>query len=113
MANNLQRLASQEYWEKIPDSITSLATQQGIIISRKTTRAVTALGQAHFSIIELEKQLLLAIRPFKNGTLPLNCRKVIIVVSIKLTMRASTHQYNNKFNRSGSLLLPPLRLRTL
>jgi hypothetical protein len=61
----------------------SLIGEQGIIITRKTTAATSSLRRAHFNVMELEKQLLLATRSIKNDTPPLHGKVVMVVVSIE------------------------------
>ncbi|KAL7794100.1 polyketide synthase [Trichoderma afarasin] len=68
---------SKEIWAKAADEITSLISDDGIIITRRTKDAVSALKVAGFAALELPNETLVAVRsPKKTG---LEGKEVVIV----------------------------------
>lgn len=69
---------SKRVWEHVPNQILSLVSDHGIVISRKTDAALRVLKAAEFNIMDVGKQVLVAVRPPR--TTSLQGRKVLIVV---------------------------------
>jgi hypothetical protein len=74
----LQHSTSKRVWEHDPKQIVSLVSDHGIIVSRKTDAALRVLKAAKFNVMDVGKQVLVAVR--SPQTTSLQGRKVLIVV---------------------------------
>ncbi|OTB12751.1 hypothetical protein K445DRAFT_65805 [Daldinia sp. EC12] len=68
---------SKRIWDQAPEQITELISDHGIIITRKSDTAITELKAAGFDVLDVGKQVLLAVRPL--GTTVLRGRNAFIV----------------------------------
>lgn len=68
---------SRRVWDQAPDRVSQLVSQTGIIVTRRSEAAVSELEAAGFDILDVGKQVLLAVRPLK--TTSLTGRNVLIV----------------------------------
>ncbi|KAL6797448.1 polyketide synthase [Trichoderma sp. SZMC 28013] len=68
---------SKEIWAKAADEITSLVSDDGIIVTRSTKDAVFALNAAGFVALELPNETLVAVRSLKRTGL--ETKEVVIV----------------------------------
>ncbi|RAL62710.1 hypothetical protein DID88_004553 [Monilinia fructigena] len=53
---------SQKLWKHTPEKLISLVGQNGVVVTRKTDSALSSLAAAKFSIVEIRKQIILAVR---------------------------------------------------
>ncbi|KAA8565456.1 hypothetical protein EYC84_009316 [Monilinia fructicola] len=53
---------SQKLWKHTPEKLISLVGQNGVVVTRKTDSAIASLAAAKFSIVEIRKQIIVAIR---------------------------------------------------
>ncbi|KAF2177784.1 polyketide synthase [Zopfia rhizophila CBS 207.26] len=60
---------SKHFWNQDPKCIASLVSDQGIVITRKSDAAVDVLKTAGFIVIDVGRQVLLAIRAQKSSSL--------------------------------------------
>ena len=72
-------LASEEACASTHERLTSLISEQGIVIARKSDSTVANLHKAGFDVLDIGKQVLLAIRPLPPASL--QDRKALILVS--------------------------------
>lgn len=70
---------SRRVWDQTPDHLVRLVSQNGIIITRRSDAAVSELKAAGFDILDVGKQVLLAVRPLQATGL--SDRNVLIVRS--------------------------------
>ncbi|KAI1499776.1 polyketide synthase [Biscogniauxia marginata] len=68
---------SDQVWNQAPEQLISLVGDNGVIITRKTDAAIASLASAQFAIIELRKDIVLAIR--ETQAKPLEGKDVIIM----------------------------------
>ncbi|KAJ3577851.1 hypothetical protein NPX13_g2715 [Xylaria arbuscula] len=59
---------AQKVWSHAPEQISSLVSDKGIFISRKTNEAITSLKTAGFLTLDLPGDLLLAVRDVKASS---------------------------------------------
>ncbi|KAI0533002.1 putative polyketide synthase [Xylaria digitata] len=59
---------AQKVWSQAPEQITSLVSEQGIFISRKTNEAITSLKAAGFLTLEIPGNMLLGVRDHKTSS---------------------------------------------
>ncbi|KAL4778871.1 hypothetical protein BJX76DRAFT_362324 [Aspergillus varians] len=71
-----QLSSSQRLWQT-PEKITELVGDNGIVIGRKTSESTAALEATGFSLIDLQQQVVLGVRPLKTSHL--QGRKALIV----------------------------------
>ncbi|PHH90746.1 hypothetical protein CDD83_2742 [Cordyceps sp. RAO-2017] len=68
---------SHDIWSQAPEQLTSLVSEQGVVISRRTEQAISSLESAGFVTLELPRETLLAVRgQTKTG---LEGKEVVIV----------------------------------
>ncbi|RYP78219.1 hypothetical protein DL771_000696 [Monosporascus sp. 5C6A] len=68
---------SKNIWSQVPEQLTSLVSEQGIVITRKTEQAISSLNSAGFVLLELQSETLLAVRSQKMTKL--EGKEVLIV----------------------------------
>jgi acyl transferase domain-containing protein len=72
---------SQGIWNHAPDQLISLVSDQGIVITRKTEKAISSLKTAGFATLELPSRTILGIR--SQETTALKGKEVLLVVPNK------------------------------
>jgi len=73
---------SKHFWNQNPKCISSLVSEQGVVITRKSEAAVDALQSASFLVLDLGRQVLLAVR--EQQLSGLQGRNVYVVVSSRV-----------------------------
>ncbi|KAI1817433.1 polyketide synthase [Poronia punctata] len=69
--------ASRRLWDQAPGRVIELVSNRGIIVTRRSDAAISELTAAGFNLIDVGKQVLLAVRPAQRTSL--TGRKALIV----------------------------------
>ncbi|KAF7863846.1 hypothetical protein EAF04_006811 [Stromatinia cepivora] len=54
---------SERLWKHTPEKLISLVGNNGVVVTRKTDSALSSLAAAKFAVVEIRKQIILAVRP--------------------------------------------------
>ncbi|RYP41541.1 hypothetical protein DL767_000968 [Monosporascus sp. MG133] len=78
--DELQHSTSKSIWSRVPEQLTPLVSEQGIVITRKTEQTISSLNSAGVVPPELQSKTLLAVRCQKMTEL--KGKEVLIVMLI-------------------------------
>ncbi|KAH6638603.1 polyketide synthase [Truncatella angustata] len=82
---------SKRVWDQAPGHIAELVSDQGIIITRKSNAAISELKAAGFDVLDVGKQVLLALRPAQTSSLT---GRNALIVRAENSSSAVTHFAN-------------------